>query len=188
MPLTEGKTKIIREGAVPGEVIVETKDQLTGGDAAKRETIAGIAVFKTTQTCNVFRLLERSEVAGTRFATPQAPAWRGEGEGGRVEIVSRAREAWELRKTGPGAGYVVLAEPWYPGWRAEINGKPVEVLRADVMLRAVAVEAGEQRIRFDYRPTFLPVARALTAVGALGLVGLLALVLREARTSRTSIR
>lgn len=59
MPLIEGKTKIIREGATPGEVIVETKDQLTGGDAAKLETIEGISVFKTTQTCNVFQLLER---------------------------------------------------------------------------------------------------------------------------------
>ena len=54
----EGKTKIVRDGDADGEVIIETKDELTGGDAAKRETIPGIAVFKTTQTRNVFRLLE----------------------------------------------------------------------------------------------------------------------------------
>jgi len=63
MVLTEGKTKIIREGEAPGEVILETKDELTGGDAAKRETIQGIAVFKTLQTLNVFRLLERHGIA-----------------------------------------------------------------------------------------------------------------------------
>lgn len=56
--LTEGKTKVIRRAEQPGEVILETKDELTGGDAAKRETIQGIAIHKTTQTCNVFRLLE----------------------------------------------------------------------------------------------------------------------------------
>ena len=56
--LTEGKTKTIRTGDVPGEVILETKDELTGGDAAKHETIEGIAAHKTTQTCNVFALLE----------------------------------------------------------------------------------------------------------------------------------
>jgi phosphoribosylaminoimidazole-succinocarboxamide synthase len=56
--LIEGKTKVIRTGDEPGQVILETKDELTGGDAAKRETIQGIAVHKTTQTCNVFKLLE----------------------------------------------------------------------------------------------------------------------------------
>ncbi len=59
MILCEGKTKVISEGENPGEVVLQTKDELTGGDAAKRETIEGIAVHKTTQTQNVFRLLER---------------------------------------------------------------------------------------------------------------------------------
>ena len=58
MILIEGKTKVLREGDKPGEVILETKDELTGGDAAKRETIHGIAIHKTTQTRNVFALLE----------------------------------------------------------------------------------------------------------------------------------
>ena len=56
--IIEGKTKVIRRGENVGEVILETKDELTGGDAAKRETIQGIAILKTTQTSNVFRLLE----------------------------------------------------------------------------------------------------------------------------------
>ena len=67
--LTEGKTKTICTGEVPGEVILETKDELTGGDAAKRETIEGIAVHKTKQTCNVFRLLEANGIP-TSFLRP----------------------------------------------------------------------------------------------------------------------
>ena len=67
--MLEGKTKIIRPGATPGEVILETKDDLTGGDAAKLETIEGIAVHKTTQTRNVFRLLESRGIA-TAFIRP----------------------------------------------------------------------------------------------------------------------
>jgi phosphoribosylaminoimidazole-succinocarboxamide synthase len=53
----EGKTKVIQKTSTPGEVLLITKDSLTGGDAAKKETIQGIAVHKTTQTTNVFRLL-----------------------------------------------------------------------------------------------------------------------------------
>jgi len=53
----EGKTKIIQPTDTPGEVLLVTKDSLTGGDAAKKEHIEGIAVHKVTQTSNVFRLL-----------------------------------------------------------------------------------------------------------------------------------
>ena len=64
----------------------------------------------------------------------------------------------------------------------------VAVLRADVMLRAVAVPAGDHRIKFVYRPSFLPVARALTTVGIIGLIGLLALAIRESRVRPESER
>jgi phosphoribosylaminoimidazole-succinocarboxamide synthase len=55
----EGKTKVVERTAscAPGEVILSTKDSLTGGDAAKREHIEGIAAHKVTQACNVFGLL-----------------------------------------------------------------------------------------------------------------------------------
>ena len=72
MVLKEGKTKIVRDGDAAGEVVIETKDELTGGDAAKRETIQGIAVFKTTQTRNVFRLLESRGIP-TAFVRPLGP-------------------------------------------------------------------------------------------------------------------
>ncbi len=67
--IIEGKTKVIRRGEKDGEVILETKDELTGGDAAKRETIQGIAASKTTQTSNVFRLLESHGIP-TSFIRP----------------------------------------------------------------------------------------------------------------------
>jgi phosphoribosylaminoimidazole-succinocarboxamide synthase len=58
----EGKTKIILPTDTPGEVLLVTKDSLTGGDAAKKEHIEGIAVHKVTQTSNVFRLLNERAV------------------------------------------------------------------------------------------------------------------------------
>ena len=58
MFVIEGKTKKITPGVTPGTVSIETKDELTGGDAAKKASIEGIAVHKTTQTVNVFELLK----------------------------------------------------------------------------------------------------------------------------------
>jgi len=59
MVLTKGKTKTIIPGPRENTVYLETADVLTGGDAAKRESIAGIGVDKTTQAANVFSLLNR---------------------------------------------------------------------------------------------------------------------------------
>ena len=57
--MIEGKTKRLSPGDRAHTLILETKDELTGGDAAKRAHISGIAEHKTEQTVNVFALLER---------------------------------------------------------------------------------------------------------------------------------
>jgi phosphoribosylaminoimidazole-succinocarboxamide synthase len=57
--LIEGKTKRITAGPRDGTVLMETKDELTGGDAAKRATIEGIARHKTAQCAHVFSLLKQ---------------------------------------------------------------------------------------------------------------------------------
>ena len=60
--IIEGKTKRIVAGPRKGTVLMETKDELTGGDAAKRATIEGIARHKTTQCANVFSLLNQQGI------------------------------------------------------------------------------------------------------------------------------
>lgn len=71
--LSEGKTKRILASSNSNEIIIETKDDLTGGDAAKLETIPGISIHKTTQTVNVFKLLKKEGVE-TSFIAQEGPA------------------------------------------------------------------------------------------------------------------
>ena len=61
MMLTEGKTKIV-EDAGHGEVLVRSKDDITAGDGAKHDVLAGKAAASTRTTCNIFELLERNGV------------------------------------------------------------------------------------------------------------------------------
>ncbi len=56
----------------------------------------------------------------------------------------------EARSTA--GGYVVLADAWHPWWRAEIDGREVPLLRANVIFRAVEVPPGAARVRFVFRP------------------------------------
>ena len=54
--IDEGKTKIIID-AGDGTVLIRSKDDITAGDGARRDVIAGKAASSTTTTCNLFRLL-----------------------------------------------------------------------------------------------------------------------------------
>lgn len=65
-------------------------------------------------------------------------------------------------------GYLVLADTWYPGWRATVDGRPANLLRANYAFRAIWLEAGEHVVEMTYRP-------ASALVG--GTVSLMALVL-----------
>ena len=74
----------------------------------------------------------------------------------------------------PGAAIVRLADQWYPDWKATVDGKPVEILRADHVLRAVVVPAGHHQVAFRYSSA--SVARGLAlSIGSI-LVALLLLV------------
>ncbi|MGQ9598712.1 MAG: YfhO family protein [Anaerolineae bacterium] len=50
------------------------------------------------------------------------------------------------------AGYLVLTDTWYPGWRATVDGEIAEILSADHAFRAVSLEAGEHTVVFEYAP------------------------------------
>lgn len=58
----------------------------------------------------------------------------------------------ELTSQSPGDAYLLLSELYYPGWKAYVDGKKVNILRADYLLRAVHLPAGRHSISFVYKP------------------------------------
>lgn len=77
--------------------------------------------------------------------------------------------------TSDSAGLLVLADLFYPGWTAEVDGRPSEILRADGVFRAVALTAGSHRVAFRYQPLSVKIGAALSAAA---LVAILALTRR----------
>lgn len=82
-------------------------------------------------------------------------------------------------------GVVVFSEVYYPGWKATINGQPAEIGRANYILRAMYVPAGEHTIEMRFDPTSIKVTETI-AYGALillaaGIVVLLWLRYRKKR-------
>jgi hypothetical protein len=68
--------------------------------------------------------------------------------------------------------YVLIAENWFPDWRAWTDGKPALVLRGDYTLLTVAVPAGTQEVVLGFRSEAFAHGRLLTLCSALLLIGL----------------
>jgi hypothetical protein len=79
-------------------------------------------------------------------------------------------------------GYLVLADTWYPGWRATVDGRPAEILLANHAFRAVLLDGGEHVVEMVYRPSSVLVGGAVSLVAVMALVaGLLLARRREGR-------
>ena len=81
----------------------------------------------------------------------------------------------------PGGGFVVVADAYFPGWEATVNGSPAEIHLADGMLRVVEVPAGAVEVTMTYAPLSLELGGRLSLVG---LVLLAAIVLFDRGRAR----
>lgn len=69
-----------------------------------------------------------------------------------VSIVSYDNTRVEIAVTSPDPGFVVLNDVWHRWWTVTIDGDEADVLKANVLFRAVQVPAGAHRIVFEFRP------------------------------------
>ncbi|MGD8792531.1 MAG: YfhO family protein [Anaerolineae bacterium] len=97
-----------------------------------------------------------------------APA--GAGRGAVASIVRYEPDRIEIEVEAPAGGYLVLSDPFYPGWQVEVDGQPAELLRANYAFRAVAVPAGAQRVAMRFNPVTWRVGLGISLVTMAGLV------------------
>ena len=125
--------------------------------------------------------------------------------------VSWRPDRLEIEVQSDQPGIVIAHEIYYPGWVAEIDGKPARILRANVLFRGVEVGEGRHVIVFRFEPFSLanlsrhfwacfaatserdggchqPLAPVSAAVGATALRGsrLIAAMLLPARAMRST--
>jgi hypothetical protein len=80
---------------------------------------------------------------------------------GQARIVSYRNTEVVIEADSPEGGWVVLNDVWHPWWRAEVDGRPAELLRANVLFRAVELPPGRHRVRM----VFEPIGGALAQIG-----------------------
>jgi hypothetical protein len=113
-------------------------------------------------------------------ATPVPPA--PPAFGGDVRTLWRRGDSLGFATTANAAGYVVVLDTFLPDWKATVDGVPAEVLRANVVFRAVAVPAGSHTVTLAYRPGSVVAGLSVSAAGL--LIGLAFWAFRHAGLGR----
>jgi hypothetical protein len=67
-------------------------------------------------------------------------------------------------------GLLVLAEAWYPGWKAKVDGREAVVLPANAWMRAIPVSRGQHRVEVYFHQNYL-LAGTVVSLASLVLLG-----------------
>ncbi|TAK34283.1 MAG: hypothetical protein EPO21_10060 [Chloroflexota bacterium] len=69
------------------------------------------------------------------------------------------------------AGYLLLSDVMYPGWRAYVDGSETRIYRANYAFRAVEVSPGDHQVRFWFQPRILSIGLAVSLAGVACVIG-----------------
>lgn len=101
------------------------------------------------------------------------------GASGPVRILVDEPDRVQVEVAGSSGGYLVLADTYFPGWRALVDGVERPIVRANLAFRAVPLRAGDAVVSFEYRPLSVRVGLVVTLGSMLALA-----VLVRPRSSR----
>ena len=159
----------VNQPAAPGAAIVP--EVVVEPDSAKRIAMLWSPTFDPAKT--------------TIIEEPvQAVGWAG-GTGTAV-IEGNGDDTLAVRVRSSGPALLHVSRTYHPSWKAEIDGVPVPVLRANHALMAIPVtRSGDQLVMMRYRPAIVRLAATITiltwaAVLLITIVGV-AVRLRRAR-------
>ena len=93
-----------------------------------------------------------------------------------IQLTSYEPNRLVYKASTPKDGVVVFSEIYYPGWQATIDGQLVDIARADYILRAINVPAGEHTIEMWFDPQSIQVTESIAyAALTLLLIGVMVL-------------
>jgi len=89
------------------------------------------------------------------------------GTADQLHVVTRLPDVFSIDADVGCAGRLVVGDPWFPGWRAWVDGKRVRIQEAEGVVRAIPIEAGRHRVEFRFRPGSVYWGAGLSGVGLL---------------------
>ncbi|GEM_PF-4424530 len=109
--------------------------------------------WKVAQSVEAVReLIPATDLASTAILESD-PGLRTEcSNGGEIELRSYGEHLVSLVSHSDTESLVVMTDTIHSGWRAQLDGRPVPILTADLALRAIPVPAGTHTIELKFNP------------------------------------
>lgn len=95
--------------------------------------------------------LRHEAVADTRFKTVLGEATPQDSTS-VVKLTAYAPNQLRYEVKSATGGVMVFSEIYYPEWTATVDGKPIEIGRADYVLRALKVDKGQHQVVLTFDP------------------------------------
>ena len=95
--------------------------------------------------------------------------------------------SWDIEIHAPRAGYLLVAQNFYPGWEVRIDGRPAPVYAGEYAFLAFPVPAGRHHLTLRYRPRPLILALSVQGLAWIAVLGA-GLVLKSQRTAKRRSR
>ena len=93
---------------------------------------------------------------------------------GTAKIVSYENQAVTINASLIDSGILVLADSHYPGWKAYVDGRETQILKANHFFRAVALPDGDHVVEFKYDPMSFKIG---AWISGLTIISILAITL-----------
>jgi len=103
-------------------------------------------------------LKRKVPIEGLRYAINGKGFWRP----ASVKRIGNGLRIWCEAES---AGYLVITEMWYPGWKATVDGRPATVLRVGGSFCAVQVQPGSHEVVLKYKPDSYSEGLFLSCIG-----------------------
>jgi hypothetical protein len=103
------------------------------------------------------------EDPGVALARPNAPE-------SPPKVTRYESDLVEIAAEPAADALLILSDLHYPGWRATVDGEPVPLVRANYLMRAVALKPGAHTVRFEYKPRSFRIGAALSGAAVVILL------------------
>jgi hypothetical protein len=166
-----GRDNIIPNPAAPGAAwFVHDVEKVKSAN----EELTRVCAVNTLETA----VIDESKMTVPTFSYDSASS---------IKLVKHDPRHLSYESEAGSNGLAVFSEIYYPeGWTATIDGQAAQILRADYVLRALAIPAGKHTIVFSFDPKAYTVGNKVTMVSSwlvlLVLLGSIGYSLKASKT------
>lgn len=144
--------------ALPRALLVDRQRTVAGEDAA-------LAAVTAPGFDGRREVVTEAPIAGI-------PAGRAAGPSGSARLTRYDDDRVTIATSSPRRSVLVLTDVSYPGWKATVDGKDVDLERVNYLQRGVAVGPGAHTVEMRYEPASWRVGWILSLIGVLVAAGL----------------